>query len=147
MNGKEPEKPNLGRQEPKRIRTLVVDDAPPVVQAICSFLERQRDIEVVGTAGDGRQALAQVEALRPDLVLMDMQMPDMSGLEATLKLRKDFPATRVIIVTAHDSPEVHMACQASGAHGFVAKSRLYQELVAEIRRLFPRPGSEVSETV
>jgi HlyD family secretion protein len=123
-------------KDTKRIRTLVVDDSPNARHAICYFLETQENIEIVGVAGDGQQALAQVEALQPDLVLMDMQMPEMNGLEATTQLRKLFPDIRVIIVTLYDSPESRTACRDSGAHGFVAKNRLHQDLPEEIQRIF-----------
>lgn len=130
------EQNNMGRGE-KRMRTLVVDDSPLFLQTICSFLESLETIEVVGSVMNGRQALEQAEALQPDLVLMDLQMPEMNGLEATLQLRRLSPSTRIIIVSMHDSPEVRSACQAAGAHGSVPKQRMYQELPAEIRRIFP----------
>ena len=121
------------------IRTLVVDDTAPVLRAICSFLATQGNIEVLGTAQNGRQALEQAEVLRPELVLMDMHMPEMNGLEVTARLRKMLPATRVVMVTVHDYPEVRRTCKASGAHGFVSKNRLTEELPGEIHRVFSGP--------
>jgi two-component system NarL family response regulator len=123
----------------KRIRTLVVDDSPRARHAVCYFLETQKNIELVGTAPNGREALEQVDALRPDLVLMDIQMPEMNGLETTQQLRQRFPSTRVIMITLHDGPGVGSKCHDSGAHGFVAKSRLPQKLPAEISRVFRNP--------
>ncbi len=93
-------------QRKKRIRTLVVDDSPRARHAVCYFLETQKEIQVVGTAPDGRQALEQIETLRPDLVLMNIQMPEMNGWETTEHLRARFPKTRVIMITLHDGPEV-----------------------------------------
>ncbi len=128
---------NKSSKGKKRIQILVVDDSPLALQTTCSFLETQPTIEIVGTARDGRQALEQVETLRPDLVLMDIQMPEMNGLEATRQLRSHSPGTRVILVTSHDTQEARSAALASGAHGFVPKDRLHKELAAEIRRFFP----------
>ena len=131
---KEPGKKASRRK--KRIRTLVVDDSPRARHAVCYFLEGQEDIEVVGTAPDGRQALEQVESLRPDLVLMDIQMPEMNGLETTQQVCARFPKTRVIMITLHDGPGVGAKVMESGAHGFVPKSRLPQTLPREIHRVF-----------
>lgn len=137
MTENRPDKLSNRNQREKCLRVFVVDDSPLSVQTICSFLETQENVAVVGTASNGRQALERVEALRPDLVLMDIQMPEMNGLEVTVRLRRDFLTTRVVIVTVHDSPAVRFTARASGAHGFVDKNRLCQELPAEIQRLFP----------
>jgi len=101
---------------------------------LCEFLETLGPIKVVGTASDGRQAIERVDALEPDLVLLDYQMPETSGLEALLTLRRRHPQVRVIVVTVHDTPEVREACLACGADGFVSKTRVYSELPGEIRR-------------
>jgi two-component system, NarL family, nitrate/nitrite response regulator NarL len=122
---------------PTHVRTLVVDDSPVTVRAICSFLETQDRIEIVGTASGGRQAVEQAEILHPDLVLLDLQMPEMNGLEVTQRLSQISPASRVIIVTVLDSESTKEACLASGGHGFVLKNRLYQDLPAAIHAVFP----------
>ncbi len=88
----------------KRIRVVVVDDSPLALTAICSFLESQREIEIVGTANDGFELLEMAEKLKPDLVITDLHMPRMSGLECTLLLHNILPATRVIVFTELDSP-------------------------------------------
>ena len=138
MNSHKPQEQGVTHKSEagNRIRTLVVDDSPNARHAICYFLETQDNIEIVGIASDGRQAIDQVEVLSPDLVLMDMQMPEMNGLEATSQLRQSFPDTKVVIVTLYDSPESRSACRDSGAHGFVAKNRLHQDLPEEIHRIF-----------
>ncbi len=112
------------------IRTLVVDDSAVALNAICSFLKLQPNIDIVGTASDGCQALASAHALHPDLVLIDVQMPVMNGIEAAQRLRQDLPDTRLIMVTVHDTPEVRRACRESGADGFVPKECLHEELPA-----------------
>jgi DNA-binding NarL/FixJ family response regulator len=119
------------------IRVLVVYDSDVALRTVCALLGTGKNIQVVGTAKDGCRALDEVQALRPDLVLMDMEMPVMNGLEATSLLRIRFPEIRVIVVTIHDNQEVQKACRAVGAHSFVAKSRAHVDLVAEICRLFP----------
>lgn len=120
----------------KPIRTLVVDDSPAALNSICLFLRLQANIRVVGTAVDGCGALDSAHALRPELVLMDVQMPKMNGIDATSQLIRDLPSTHVIMVTVHDSPEVRQACRASGADGFIAKEHLDEELPAMLQKIF-----------
>lgn len=98
----------------KPTRTIVVDDSRTALKAICAVVERQ-GLRVVGTATNGRAALALAHSLQPDLVLMDVEMPTMDGIEATSHLQQECPATRVMIVTVHDSPELHRACCRRGA--------------------------------
>ncbi len=121
---------------PQSIRTLVVDDSAPALHSMCRLLRLQPNIEIVGTASDGQQGLASAHALHPDLVLIDVQMPVMNGIEAATRLRHDLPATRIIMVTVHDSPEVRQACRASGADGFIAKEQLDEELSAMLEEIF-----------
>ena len=124
----------------RRIRTLVVDDSPIAVHSICAVLERQPEVEVVGTAQDGREALSLAQALRAELVLMDVQMPIMNGIEAARELSGKCPAIRVVMVTIHDRPELRGVCRESGAKGFILKQQLHQELPTLLRQLFG-PGS------
>jgi DNA-binding NarL/FixJ family response regulator len=119
-----------------RIRTLVVDDDPLMRIAIRLLLERDCSIHVVGTAGDGHQGYLLANSLHPDLVLADMHMPEFNGLEFTGLLSRDFPATRVIIVTSDTDPALPEKCRAGGAHGFVTKDHLWDGLPAEIQRIF-----------
>lgn len=122
------------RRQP--IRTLVVDDSTAALHSICGFLKLQPDIVVVGMASDGREGLESARVLHPDLVLVDVQMPVMNGIEAAVRLRQDLPATRIIMVTVHDSPEVRQACRESGADGFIAKEHLDEELPALLEHIF-----------
>ena len=121
---------------PQSIRTLVVDDSPAALHSICGFLKLQPNIDIVGTATDGRQGLASAHALRPDLVLIDVQMPVMNGIEATVRLRRDLPATRIIMVTVHDTPEVRQACRECGADGFIAKEHLDEVFPTIVEDIF-----------
>ena len=123
-------------EKPQRIRTLVADDSPAAQQAISSLLEKDRSISLVGNASDGRQAVEKALELRPDLVLMDLQMPEMNGLEATAELRRTLPEARIIIITVLDTGDLEQACHEAGADGFVPKHRLYRDLPTEIHSLF-----------
>ncbi len=120
----------------KSIRTLVVDDDPLMRVAMRLLLERVRRVVVIGTAGDGYQGLLLANSLQPDLVLADLHMPEMNGMEFTSQLGKQSPHTRVIIVTADDRPEVHGKCLAAGALGVVTKDRMCRDLLREIERVF-----------
>ncbi len=120
----------------KQIRTIVVDDSPAALRTICSLVARERNMVVVGTATNGDAAVALARSLRPDLVLLDLEMPIMGGIEATSCLARECPATRVVIVTVHDSPELRRVCRERGARGFIAKTALKDDLPVVIRQLF-----------
>lgn len=127
------------RESPKRsIRVVAADDSPVALAAICSFLETLSAITVVGTALSGYELLQKAEALGPDLVVTDLRMPRMSGLECTLHLRDILPATRVIVVTEMDGPLARHACLEAGADVCLHKSEMPEELALAIRRLFPK---------
>jgi DNA-binding NarL/FixJ family response regulator len=113
----------------KPARTVVVDDSRTFLQTIRSFFEDDPAIQVIATAENAQDGLMLVEKLRPDLVLMDLVMPGMSGLDAVLVLRSKFPLTRVIVMTAHVvTPELRKAAKQRGAQGFVSKTYLSEEL-------------------
>lgn len=120
----------------RQIRTIVVDDSAIAMQTVCSVAGRAQDLVIVGTATDGNAALEMVRTLRPDLVLLDVEMPVMSGIEATSRIVRESPDTRVVIVTVHDSPELRRVCRERGAHGFIAKTAINDELPVVVRRLF-----------
>jgi two-component system, NarL family, nitrate/nitrite response regulator NarL len=118
------------------IRVLVVDDHAILRDGICSLLERQEGINVVGEAGNGREALVRVEELRPDIVLMDVAMPEMDGLEATRRIKSAYPEIKVLILTQHDNQEyIHPLLQA-GASGYVLKRSGGREVVTAIRQVY-----------
>lgn len=120
----------------KVIRTIVVDDSPAAVRAICSVIARQENLSFVGAARNGREAVALARNLHPDLALLDLQMPVMDGIEATSCLGRDCPATRVVVVTVHDTPELRRLCYERGARGFIPKEALKDELPIVVRSLF-----------
>ena len=126
------------RLDDQPIRAVVVDDSPVVLKALSSFLQRLNGFELVGTATDGCHAVRRVVELEPDLVLMDLQLPGMNGLEATRQIKARSQAPAVIMVTEDDTPECRAAASAAGTDGFVAKENMSTQLRAAIHELFPR---------
>ena len=120
-----------------RIRALVADDSPTALRSICKFLEAGEDFEILGTARDGLDALAKVKKFQPDLVLLDLSMPRMSGLEAAAELKKSDADLRVIIFTALSGLSLREESLRRGADGFVEKNEIPEKLLLEVRRLFP----------
>lgn len=121
---------------PSPIRVLVADDHAILRDGIRSLLERQPDFEVVGEARDGQEALAQAQALLPDVVLMDLAMPGMDGLEATRRLRELLPQIKVLILTQHDNREYIAPALQAGAVGYVLKRAGGREVVNAIRQVY-----------
>lgn len=120
-----------------RIRVLLTDDSPTALKAISGFLRSEERLELVGTARDGVALLHQVNDLIPELVLVDLSMPEMNGLEATKALRKTPSQLRIIIFTELSGTSLKEECLRCGADGFIYKSELSEKLMDEIRRLFP----------
>ena len=121
-------------------RVLIVDDSFGFRWRLKEFLAPEPDIQVVGEAGDGREAIEKAVELEPDVVLMDVRMAGMSGLEATRRLAAEQPAVRVIVLSRFDVQEYRDAAQASGASGYVAKRALVDELLPAIRRAIRTNG-------
>ena len=115
------------------IRVLVVDDHTLMRQGTRGLLESQPDIEVVGEADSGRAALALVSETTPDVVLMDIAMPGMSGLDATREIGGRFPKVSVIIVTMHEREDYLFEALRAGASGYVLKGADIEELLAAVR--------------
>jgi DNA-binding NarL/FixJ family response regulator len=127
------------------IRVLIVDDHAILRDGIRSLLERQDGITVIAEASNGREALARVEEFTPDIVLMDVAMPVMDGLEATRRLKETHPEVRVLILTQHDSQEYVAPSLQAGASGYVLKRSGGREVVMAIRHVheegaFLEPG-------
>jgi DNA-binding NarL/FixJ family response regulator len=120
----------------QKIRVLVVDDHTIVRDGICALLALVGDIEVVGEAVNGSEALKMVAQLQPDVVLMDIAMPIMGGLEATRRITKEFPKTRVLVITQHDDKEYVFPVIESGASGLISKAAASSELATGIRSVY-----------
>ena len=120
----------------QKIRVLVVDDHTIVRDGICALLALAGDMEVVGEATNGSEALNKVRELEPDLVLMDISMPIMDGFEATRRIRRDFPKTKVLVLTQYDEKEYVFPIIEAGAAGFISKQAASSELVSGIRSIY-----------
>jgi two-component system nitrate/nitrite response regulator NarL len=118
------------------IRVLVVDDHAILRDGICSLLERQAGITVVGEAGNGGEALERVEQLQPDIVLMDVAMPEMDGLQATRRIKELYPEIKVLILTQHDNQEYITPLLQAGAAGYVLKRSGGREVITAIRQVY-----------
>jgi NarL family two-component system response regulator LiaR len=128
------------------IRVLVADDHAIVRKGLCALLATEPDIEVVGEAQDGAEAIAQVQALRPDVVLMDLAMPGMDGLEATRRITASQPGARVLVVTSYSGDEQIFPAIRAGALGYLLKDASPHELVQAIRQIH-RGESSLHPTV
>jgi NarL family two-component system response regulator LiaR len=118
---------------PDAIRVLIVDDHAVVREGLRSFLELQEGIEVVAEAGDGAEAVELAPKVRPDVVLMDLVMPNLDGLEAMRRLKESAPAARVIVLTSFLDDDHLLPAIRSGAAGYLLKNAQPQELARAIR--------------
>ncbi len=117
------------------IRVLLADDQTLIRQGIRLLLEIEEGIEVVGQAANGREALQQVESLHPDVVLMDVRMPEMDGVEATRELGRRFPEVKVIILTTFEDDETVFEGLKAGARGYLLKDISSEDMAAAVRKV------------
>ncbi len=117
----------------ERISVLLVDDHAVLRQGTAELLRREPDLEVVGEAADGQQAIELTASLQPDVVVMDVRMPVLSGIEATRQIRESVPRSRVLVLTAHDNDEYVFSLLKAGASGYLLKTSPAHELIAAIR--------------
>ncbi len=115
------------------LRVLVVDDHPAFRRALTSALKMVDDIEVAGEAGGGLDATEQVTVIEPDLVIMDLSMPDISGIDAMKRIHERQPDLPVVFLTAHADPGVEKEARLAGASGFLAKGTSLEDLVVVIQ--------------
>lgn len=115
------------------IKVMIVDDHPAVRKGIAALIESEPDLKVGGETGDGREAVELFRRAKPDVVLMDLRLPGMGGVEAIMAIRKDFPEARIIVLTTFDADEdIYRAIQ-SGAKSYLLKDTPDDELAATIR--------------
>ncbi len=120
----------------RKIRVLIVDDHTLVREGIRALLALASDVDVVGEAENGREALERTRQLAPDVVLMDLAMPIMGGLEATRRIRKEFAGTRVLALTQYDDSEYVVPVIEAGARGFITKMAAFSELASAIQAVY-----------
>jgi DNA-binding NarL/FixJ family response regulator len=125
----------FGKKVSSGIRILVVDDNPTFLQAFLQYLCTDPAMLIMGKALNGHDALELAEVLRPDLVLVDLAIPGLNGLEVTKRLKEKPDAPRVIILTVYDHPEYRTHAELAGADGFVAKSQIGEEFLSLIHSL------------
>ena len=116
-----------------KLRILIVDDHAIVRAGIRSLLEGQPDLEIVGEAGGGEEAIQKSSELRPELILMDIAMPGMSGIEVTRRIKKDSPSTLVLVLTMHDDEEFFFPVLRAGASGYILKEAEPEDILNAIR--------------
>jgi len=119
--------------DPKSIRILAVDDHPLVRQGISGLLAVQSDMSLVAEASNGRDAIQQFRAHRPDVTLMDLQMPEMSGLDAIIAIRNEFPEARIVVLTTYTGDIQILRALKAGARAYLLKNLLHKELLETIR--------------
>ena len=140
--------------EQDSIRVLCVDDHPLLREGIAALVKSQRDMKLVAQVGSGREGLLSFREHRPDVTLMDLRLADMSGIEAMVAIRSEFPEARIIVLTTFEGDvEMQRALQA-GARGYMLKSMPPQDLIEGIRevhagkkRIPPEVGSQLAEHV
>lgn len=115
-----------------KIRVLIVDDHAMFRDGIRSLLEAYGDMEIVGEAAHGREAIEKVHELAPEVVLMDIAMPVMGGLEATRRIQKESPNTRVLVLTQYEDSEYILSMLRAGASGYISKTATASELISAI---------------
>ena len=111
------------------VRIFIVDDYEPWRRAVCSILQQQKDLEVICESSDGLEAVQKSAELQPDLVLLDIALPNLDGLEVARQVRKVSPGSRILFLTMQDSPEVAQEALMIGALGFVIKLDAARDLL------------------
>ena len=134
------------------IRVLAVDDHPLVRQGLAGLVGVQSDMLLVGEASDGRDAIQQFRTHRPDVTLMDLQMPEMNGLDALIAIRNEFPEAKVIVLTTYAGDVQILRALKAGAQAYLLKNTLHKELLETIRavhagkkRLSPEASYEIAQ--
>jgi DNA-binding NarL/FixJ family response regulator len=119
--------------DPGQIRILSVDDHPLIRQGIAGLVAAETDMNVIAEAANGRDAIQQFRQHRPDITLMDIQMPEMNGLEAIIAIRGEFPEARIIVLTTYAGDMQALRALKAGARAYLLKDSLHKELLATIR--------------
>ena len=136
----------------QHISVLTVDDHPLLRDGIAALIASEPDLRLVGACANGHEAVQQFRVLRPDVTLMDLQMPGMTGIEAIIAIRREFPDARIIVLTTYSGDAQAVRALKAGAAGYLLKSMLRKELVETIRsvhggkkRIIPEVAIEIAE--
>jgi DNA-binding NarL/FixJ family response regulator len=132
----------LQETEMNNARVLIVDDHEIFRRGLRALLEPSLEWQICGEAVDGLDAVEQCLALKPDIVVLDVSMPRLNGLEAARLIRKQSPEPRIVIITQHDSPQIRSAALEAGARAFVTKSSVGSDLVSAMRNIIQELGNE-----
>ncbi len=119
----------------QHLRILVVDDQPNVRRAVRNLLSSRSDWEICGEAADGREAIERTKELQPEVIIMDMTMPRLNGLDATRQIRDQYPNSQVVILTFHDFPGLAQLAREAGAQGCVLKGHASEFLVQAVEKV------------
>jgi DNA-binding NarL/FixJ family response regulator len=121
---------------PRKIRIIIADDHEVVREGTRTLLERENDLEVVGEAADGEEAINLIESLKPDVAILDVSMPKFSGIEVTRQIKPKLPSIAILILTAYDNDEYIFALLEAGAAGYLLKDVHGREVVDAIRAVY-----------
>jgi DNA-binding NarL/FixJ family response regulator len=142
------------KEAPLPIRVLAVDDHLLIRVGIATLISPEPDMQLIGEASSGREAIAKFRQLRPDVTLMDLQMPEMTGLEATIAIRDEFPDARIIVLTTYTGDVQILRAIRAGAQAYMTKNLVHKELLQTIRTvhagqktLAPEVAAQVAATI
>jgi DNA-binding NarL/FixJ family response regulator len=128
--------------KPQSYRVLIVDDMPQVRQELRLLLQLSGELEIVGEAGNGQEAIEQAEHLKPDVIIMDLEMPVLNGLQATHQIKQRNLAGRIVILSVHSAPADVKRAKQAGADAFVQKGSPYLSLIEAIHPSQPHTGEK-----
>jgi DNA-binding NarL/FixJ family response regulator len=114
------------------VSVLIADDFPPFRQFVCSALEKRSDLQVVGEVSDGLEAVQKAAELKPDLILMDIGLPTLNGIEAARQIRKVVPESKIVFLSQESSADVVEEALGTGAWGYVVKAKAVRQLLAAV---------------
>ncbi len=126
---------------PTQIRVLSVDDHALIREGIAALIANQKDMRLVGEASNGREAIEQFRSQRPDITLMDLQMPEMNGIDALIAIRSEFPGARIIVLTTYPGDALCKRAMTAGAQAYILKGNVRKDLLDTIRAV--RAGKKI----
>ena len=121
---------------PTVIRVLTVDDHALIREGVAALIANQKDMSLVGEASNGREAIEQFRSHRPDVTLMDLQMPEMNGIDALIAIRGEFPKARIIVLTTYAADTLCKRAMQAGAHAYILKGDVRKDLLDKIRAAY-----------